>query len=157
MKNKYKIQIIVILLIIMVISVIYVINMYRFESENIKIDEYNFAQLEKVKMILDSLDNENYDFFGIDEFNKNFNQNIEPIKNCYYIWNSSWFFENNKSWEYMFGFMLESKKYIMKYWDKNYAYPKYNLPEYIACDSVSCDDWNLKGFKNIISNPCEEQ
>ena len=57
------------------------------EEEYIKIDEYNFAQLEKVKKILDPLDKDSKKFNTLSEFNKTFNQNIVPKEGCYYLRN----------------------------------------------------------------------
>jgi len=126
------------------------------EQEKIKIDEYNFQQLEKVKEVLDPLDKNLYSFDNIWDFNKLYNLNIEPIKNCYYLTDRNWFFKNNKwGWWYIFWFELESKKYIEKYWDKYYAYPEYDLPEDKIC-TWKCYDNNYKNFTRIISNTCNE-
>lgn len=56
-----------------------------YEAEAIEIDEYNFSQLEKVKQILKDIPMKEYDFGNVEEFNEQFNADITPIKNCYYI------------------------------------------------------------------------
>jgi len=130
------------------------------EKEKIKIDEYNFEQLEKVKEILDPLDKDSYSFDNIWDFNKLYNSNIEPIKNCYYIKDRNW-------WEkYIFWFKLESDKYIKKYWVEDFAYPKYDLPVEEVClwdvgiswEHINeCPDANLTTYQSIISNPCKDE
>lgn len=62
---------------------------YLLEQENIRIDEYNFNELEKVKPILEKLPQENKKIFTVKKFNELYNANIQPIKNCYYISNSN--------------------------------------------------------------------
>lgn len=56
-----------------------------FEQDKLTIDRYNFEQLEKVRLVLDNLDKNSYKFDNLNEFNKKFSQNIEPIKNCYFL------------------------------------------------------------------------
>lgn len=99
------------------------------ESENLKIDEYNFEQLEKAKNILRNLKRTDTKFSSLKEFNNIYNSNIKPIKNCYYI-NK---YNNKDRVLYNFWFKLESDKYIKKYWDENYIYPKYDLPISKVC------------------------
>lgn len=95
------------------------------EQENIKIDEYNFEQLEKVKRILDWLNNNSYTFDNLKEFNEKFNQNIEPIKNCYILSNESNFYlDSTIKWDYIFWFKFYSDTYIKKYNEEFYVYPE---------------------------------
>ncbi len=128
---------------------------YISEEDRIKIDEYNFEQLEKVKSVLDWLDKNSYSFNNLKEFNKKFNQNITPIKNCYFLSDRNIYFEDKK-WGggYVFGFKLYSSKYRKIYWNLYIAYPKYNLPvEYACLWSKYCrDDLNFSWFAQIISN-----
>lgn len=134
------------------------------EQDKIKIDEYNFEQLEKVKAILDPLDKDSYNFNNLKEFNEKFNQNIKPIKNCYYLIDKNSFFRKNKGpWGYIFWFELESNMYIKKYGTKYYAYPNYDLPNDSMCiwwwwqgDWWWCFDRYRSVFESTISNPCQD-
>lgn len=138
----------------------YEMNVSRDEQENRKIDEYNFEQLEKVKSVLDWLDKNSYKFDNIKEFNKNFNQNIKPIKNCYFLTSRNWYFDKSKWWGwYIFWFKLTSDRYKNKYWVEYYAYPKYDLPIFKLCFWLWewwCYDDNKESFIKTISNPCED-
>ncbi len=124
------------------------------EEEKIAIDEYNFNQLEKVKTILDKLDKNSYKFDNIKEFSKKFNQEIKPIKNCYFLSDRNRYFDdNNWGWGYIFWFELESNKYTKIYWDNYYAYPKYDLPKGNICIwGNKCDfDIVIRDFYKTIS------
>ncbi|MCT4616667.1 MAG: hypothetical protein N4A38_00480 [Candidatus Gracilibacteria bacterium] len=161
-KNIKMLLFIIPTLIILGLVFIYGYNYYltnKEEQEKIKIDEYNFEQLEKVKSVLNSLDKNSYSFDNIGDFNKQFNINIEPIKNCYYLSNK------NGGEKYIFGFKLESNKYIDKYGTKSYIYPKYDIvkeeiclgmPDLDGSKGKGCWDGNRDLFERIISNPCED-
>lgn len=167
-----KIVVIILILIISISWVIYVYNKYNTkeivtseEQEKIKIDEYNFEQLEKIKSILDWLDKSSYSFDNLKEFNEKFNQNIEPIKNCYFLSDRNRYFETKSrivekwKWWYMFWFKLESDKYIKKYGEANYVYPKYDLPVFKLCFWLWewwCYDDNKQTFIKTITNPCKD-
>lgn len=127
-----------------------------FEQDKLAIDRYNFAQLEKVKSVLDKQDSNSYKFKDLKEFNKKFNQNIKPIKNCYFLADRNRFFENNL-WDggYVFWFQLESLISKFMYSWNYYTYPKYDLPIVQACVWV-CYDILRARFKYDISHPCEE-
>ena len=171
MKKNIKITIWIILLIILWVVWKYSYNYYnnqkvlaQEEQENIKIDEYNFEQLEKVKNILDWLDKNSYSFENLKEFNEKFNENIEPIKNCYFLSDRNSYFENLKWWwGYIFGFKLYSDKYQKELWEQYlnhlsyYTYPKYDLPSSYICDWWNCD-WDIifGSLIKTISNPCED-
>ncbi len=128
------------------------------QSYAVYIDMYNFKQLEKAKPILESINSNDKEFFSLKEFNKQYNQNITPIKNCYDVNNY------NANGEYMFWFKLESLIYICVYWGKYFAYPKYNLPKGRLCfwlvvwwwDSW-CYDNNRLHFETVVSNPCSDK
>jgi len=124
------------------------------EKEKIFIDEYNFNQLEKVKTILDNKTNSGYILRNYIDFNEKFNQDIKPIKNCYYLKTKNW------KYPYIFWFKLESDKFIKKYWTWYYAYPKYDLPRVPLCfwegDNIPCKDRNHLEFETTISNPCRD-
>lgn len=152
--NKKVIIAISTILILFIASWIY---FYNEEKDNIKIDEYNFEQLDKVIEVLDKSPWDSYTIDDLTDFNKDFNQDIQPIKNCYYI--RSRIYEWTKwTWWYIFWFKLESKQYIEKYWTEYYAYPKYDLPVNYYCGwSKWCkDDWNFDSFEYTISNPCQD-
>ncbi len=106
------------------------------EQENIKIDEYNFEQLEQVKSILNSQSKNIHTFKNINEFNKNYNVDIRPIKNCYILANKDNIYLNleNKS-DYIFLFNLYSKKYRKIYKNLYYVYPesKFKIIEESLC------------------------
>ncbi len=55
------------------------------EQENIKIDEYNFTQLEKFKSALINIQDGDNKVMSLGDFNETFNQDIDPVQNCYYI------------------------------------------------------------------------
>ncbi len=121
------------------------------EQENIKIDEYNFKQLEKAKPILDNIPKDAKKFKTLKKFNELYNAWIEPIKNCYYVSNLNW------KYPYIFWFKLESEKYKNKYWEKYYVYPNYDLPFTPYCWwSKDCqDDINKWFFLSVISYHCD--
>lgn len=114
------------------------------EEEKIKIDEYNFEQLEKAKPFLEKLPKDINKLFTIKEFNEIFYTDIAPVKNCYYISNYNW------SENYIFWFQLESEKYRELYWNEYYAYPKYDIEEMQIC-TWKCYDSNIYVFKETIS------
>ena len=121
-----------------------------FEVKNIGIDMYNFKQLKHVKTILSETPVEEYNFKNLQEFNEQFWNNIEPIKNCYYI------SDENEEENYLFGFKLYSLSYKAINLKSHYAFPKYNLPERRICLWASCYDKNLEGLIVTISNPCRD-
>ena len=159
MTKKLKILLIIPALIILGLVWKYWYDYYNISSEErekIKIDEYNFKQLEKVKSVLDKLDKNSYSVKDLNDFNKQFDIDIKPIKNCYYVTSRNRHFDNKKwgGW-YIFWFELESKTYIKKYWTQYFAYPKYDLPKLQICDSW-CYDKNQEDFEYIISHPCKD-
>ncbi|NVP17844.1 hypothetical protein HUU51_03960 [Candidatus Gracilibacteria bacterium] len=117
------------------------------ESYGIYIDKYNFEQLEKAKPILETIREEDERFFSLNEFNKIYNQNIKPIKNCYYLNN------NNGKYPYIFGFKLESLFYSYIYGTNLYSYPGYDQP---IIKKLPLQDSLYEYFYLIISNPCKE-
>lgn len=141
----------IILFIIFLYSWVFIYS-YIFEQDKIAIDNYNFEQLEKVKLVLDKISTDSKKFYTLKEFNKEYNEEINPIKNCYYVSNSNW---NEK---YIFWFQLESLIYkFIKFWG-NYAYPKYNLPaDYVCTWWNNCNyDFIFSRFIKTISNPCQD-
>jgi len=166
MKKNIKILLLIPALIILGLVSIYAYDFIKYdinvtpeEQEKREIDEYNFTQLKKVRNILNKLDKNSYGFDNIWDFNKLYNGNIKPIKNCYYLSNKNW-------WEkYIFWFKLESNKYIDKYWTESYIYPKYDIIKEEICLWMPDLDWSKwKGcwdgnrdlFERIISNPCAD-
>ncbi|MDD2907315.1 MAG: SdrD B-like domain-containing protein [Candidatus Gracilibacteria bacterium] len=117
------------------------------ESEKEKIDEYNFEQLEIVKSKLDNLPKDSYTLNNYLDFNKKFDEKLKPINNCYYLKTG-----NGKN-PYIFGFKLESDKYITNYGTGFYSYPSYDLPIDNICFGF-CRDRNYEIFTNIISSTC---
>ncbi|MDD2907810.1 MAG: hypothetical protein PHH98_04160 [Candidatus Gracilibacteria bacterium] len=155
MKNKLK-YIGIILLIIFVLS----------QSYAMYIDMYNFRQLEKVKIILKDLKREDKQFFNLNEFNKIYNVDIQPIKNCYYLRN----YKSEDRVPYTFGFELESLIYTFIYGDdyysnlykyvfgqRYYTYPKYDLQYVPVYDSAGVFDGARSNYDYLISHPCEKK
>lgn len=162
--NKYIFKVtiwfLVFIILLEIISIIFKSNINELRNEYI--DNYNFWQLEKVKDVLDKLDKNSYKIDDIKDFNKQFNQDIKPIKNCYFLSDRNWYFKNN-NWGggYIFWFMLYSNKYIKNYWTLYYSYPKYNLPENKICTWFGnmwwkCQDRVRERFESTISNPCRD-
>ncbi len=141
----------------------YEVNVTEEELKKREIDKYNFEQLEKVKNILKWLDKSRY-ISSLKEFNKKFNQDIQPIKNCYYVVSTNYFDEYEWNSKYIFWFELHSDKYKNKYWKEDeywifyYAYPKYDLPYSKICfwSKDSCTDFTYSRFAKKISNPCND-
>lgn len=159
LKTKTKNIVIIILIIITILMELLYLN-YKYskkeiitveEHENLRIDEYNFEQLEKVKVVLKNIKRTDKKFSSLKNFNNLYNTNIKSIKNCYYIKN----YENEDRVLYSFWFKLESDKYIEKFWTKNYMYPKYDLPKDKIC-VWECVEINRVRFIKTITNPCEE-
>ena len=70
----------------------YMFYSFQREKQNILIDAYNFEQLEKVKLLAETttIFDKKFANTNILKFNKMFKQNIQPKKNCYYIWWANW-------------------------------------------------------------------
>jgi hypothetical protein len=84
---QMKTKNIIILLTLIVLLVVTIFGYFHMKNEqkNIKIDEYNFTQLEKFKSALISIQDEDNKVMSLRNFNETFNENIEPAQNCYYI------------------------------------------------------------------------
>jgi len=142
---------------------IYNINPSQEELENQKIDEYNFEQLEKVKVILKDLNRNDKKFSSLSEFNKIYKVDIKPIKNCYILSNiNNYFIDSNLENSYMFMFSIYSEKYKNTYKKDYYIYP-YNYYKNIE-ESLCWNNWWYCGsdivYWNLIktiSNPCKEE
>jgi len=135
------------------------------ELENRKIDEYNFWELEKVKSVLSKMNQDNFKFRSLTDFNEKYNQDIKPIKNCYYLVSTNYFDKYKWNSKYIFWFKLYSDKFKKKYWEKDrdwiiyYSYPKYDLPYDAVCFGLwewGCSDFIYGIFLNTISNPCQD-
>ncbi|MDD2907319.1 MAG: hypothetical protein PHH98_01630 [Candidatus Gracilibacteria bacterium] len=145
-------------IIIPIISFYLVIGIYSFifEQDKIKIDRYNFGQLEKAKSILKNISEDKIEFYSFNNFNEKYNSDITPIKNCYA------FSDSNGDKPYIFGFQLESLIYKFINFGKNYAYPSYNRPNNTIClgkylnGSVGGCTNSRDAFIETISNPCRD-
>lgn len=168
-KNTRIILIIIIWMIMLLLWGKFIYSAYFIspeEKQAIAVDTYNFEQLKKVKNVLKGIPEEEVNFINLKRFNSKFNQNIEPIKNCYYLTSMNNFDDYTGESTYIFGFQLESNKYKKKYGEEYYAYPKYDLPirescfpwGFIGVDtwSWSCMDMNKSSFNWTISNPCKD-
>ena len=144
------------LTLIIIISLLIVIwyTLYRYqqqqEEENIKIDEYNFEQLETIKSILWNI---NYNIIQLNTLRELNNYttkvypDIIPMKNCYYITTN--LINNttkNNNIKYIIWFNLESNKYKTKYKKDYYTYP----------ENYKFTDLGYKEFLKTISNPCRD-
>ncbi len=157
--SKYIINILKLIMFILIIYVSVIIYSLIFEQDKLAIDNYNFEQLEKVKMTLKDVQREQYNFVDLKEFNNKYWLQIKPIKNCFYIVSTNYFDNyNQKQWIwYIFWFKLESLMYKIIYFWASYAYPKYDLPYMNFCDwRPRCFDWNLMHFKSTISHICDK-
>jgi hypothetical protein len=84
--NKNIFKVITWLLLVVILTITWILwYSLIFEKESIKIDEYNFNQLESVDKIIMNDQKYDYVFKNLWDFNKIYNSNIKPIKNCYYI------------------------------------------------------------------------
>jgi len=84
------ISFLVTLLIIIIITYILVaIYSFTYEKDKIAIDRYNFEQRDKVKIIIDNDKYYNIMFGSVKTFNRVYNSDIKPIKNCYYLSHSN--------------------------------------------------------------------
>ncbi|MDD2907807.1 MAG: hypothetical protein PHH98_04145 [Candidatus Gracilibacteria bacterium] len=170
MKKNIKIVIIKLILLILIILILgkYSYNYYinnehvtKEELENIKIDEYNFEQLEKVKSVLNGLNKNSYSFENLKEFNEKFNQNIKPIKNCYLLSNGNNVFLDKSNDNYIFMFKLYSMDYGKRYKNMYYIYPEYKFQEIenSLCSShggICGTDVAFGDYLETISTPCED-
>jgi hypothetical protein len=137
------------------------------EINNISIDRYNFKEFEKAKIVLNNNPEEiktpfttkeidlfyskvSNMYYTIENFNKVYNTNIKPIKNCYAI--------SRYNWEesYLFWFKLESFLYKLRYWNWYFVYPKYDKPYPTWLQITWQPDTERKIFYFIISNPCSK-
>ncbi len=147
-KKKIVVGVLTLVLVLVWILVMWWMIDIFVEWDKVKIDVYNFQQLEKAKPILKSLPKDAEKFYNLREFNEQYKANIKSIKNCYYISN-----RNGKE-SFIFWFQLESDIYKLLYWNI-YVYPKYDLPIDEICTS-KCEDINRPYFERIISNPCKD-
>ena len=113
----------------------------------IGIDIYNFRQLEKARIVLDELPEDEKKFYILKQFNERYDQNISPVINCYYINN------DNGKYTYIFGFKIYSIAYKMFYWTSSYAFPWYDQGYWNFCDG-ECYDRNEWQFNFTISHSC---
>lgn len=141
---------------ILILGIIILWSIYIIDKENIKVDEYNFNQLNFVNNIIINDEIYNKRFRNIGDFNKIYKSNIMPIKNCYFINDFNW---NEK---YIFWFKLESLLYRIKYKNSFIVYPKYDLPKsknsfWLWRGKIDDNtDYNYLDFIDHISNPCDE-
>jgi len=84
-KHKKDIIILLTLIVLLVVTIFGYFHMKN-EQENIKIDEYNFTQLEKFKSALINIQDEDNKVMSLGDFNEIFNEDIDPVQNCYYIY-----------------------------------------------------------------------
>ncbi|MDD4151572.1 MAG: hypothetical protein PHR68_03080 [Candidatus Gracilibacteria bacterium] len=155
MKNKLLIITIILLL---SLGTIYKINYDNQEKENLKIDEYNFTQLEKVKKIFENSYFNAKQFYTLKEFNKIYKTDIKPIKNCYILSNTENFFGQSG---YTFMTKIYSNKFKNKYNHEYYIYPEntYNSIEKSLCGphgGTCTADLVFSEYIKIITNPCRD-
>jgi hypothetical protein len=85
--NKQKIIKLLKYITIFLITLYTLLAIYSFtlEQDKIAIDRYNFEQLEKVESILKNISEKDMHFYNYKQFNDEYNTDIKPIKNCYYL------------------------------------------------------------------------
>lgn len=178
MSKKVIKSIIIILISIILFYTSLFLYSYFFESEKLEIDNYNFNQLEQVKKKFSDLKIESFvsseksswwsmwyyttwwynqfNFYNIWDFNRQYNLNIKPIKNCYYFEISNAIYSKNWKYPYIFWFQLESTFYkILNFW-KYYSYPWYDLnsnrepPSWAITFPIN--SWNHKEY--VDTNIC---
>lgn len=123
---------------------------------------YNFKQVKKIKSIVSTINIEEYNFMNLNSFNNSLNQNIKPIRNCYYVNNNlkptrnRYYVNNNiKNDSFVFWFKIYSFLYKILYSSSYYTYPKNNEPKKLDCSSL-CYDIIDPVFIETISNPCQD-
>lgn len=134
--------------IIIFYSSVYIYSLI-YEQDKLAIDRYNFNQLKQIKPILKTLNMWSIWFRYIWDFNKVYNANLKPIKNCYYISDENW------DHPYILGFQLESLFYKFLHFWKNYAYPTYDIPKRILCTwkkAISKNWCDFKFWENFCYN-----
>ena len=121
-----------------------------YEKDKIAIDDYNFEQLNKAKPTLDWLKKNSQAFATLNEFNQQYNLDIKPMQNCYYVSNY------NGRKPYIFWFQLQSVKYKLLFFTHGaYSYPSYDLPYEEFCVSwYWCYDHFADDFNYTITHPC---
>ncbi len=117
---------IIITLIVLLILTISWYKYYQYDKENLKIDYYNFQQLEKAKKVVKNLDwqQKYYRARSVSDFNYQFDTDIDPLdkRYCYYVYYS--FDKKNNKPVFEFWFKLHSLLYKLLYMSDRYAYPK---------------------------------
>jgi hypothetical protein len=101
---------------------------------------------------LDNKPKDIYPLYWLNEFNKKYNIDIKPIKNCYYV-------SNGNKWDnFIFWFQLESEKYRKLYRKNYYVYPKYDLKIEPLCIMWwwCIENISYVRFLETISNPCKD-
>ena len=97
---------------------------------------------------MSSIKKDDVHFSNIEDFNKLFNTEIIPNKNCYFL-NSK-----NGKFPYIFAFQLESNKYKKQYGADVFVFPGYDLWRAEVC-TWTCYDIIKSHFENIMSYPCD--
>ena len=158
-----KIKNIIILLTLIVLLVVTIFGYFHMknEQENIKIDEYNFTQLEKFESALINIQDEDNKVMSLEDFNETFNEDIDPVQNCYYISTTDiYWWEEDIEKEYIFSTLLHSNKYKKIYGKDYFIYPESvsNKIEESLCGPwgwVCSSDMIFEWMIDVISNPCE--
>ncbi len=125
-KKKIKIILVVVLLVLIILVVAWY-KYYQYDKENLKIDYYNFQQLEKVKKVIENIpeNKKTYRVRNLKQLNSKFKADIEPLdkRYCYYVY-YQFDKENNKP-VFGFWFKLHSLLYKLRYWWEYYKYPNW--------------------------------
>lgn len=130
------------------------------EIINIVTDIYNFNQVKKIKSIVNTINLDEYNFTSLNTFNDSLDQNIKPIRNCYYVNNNfkptrnSYYVNKDTSKDsFVFWFKIYSFIYKIIYSSEYSVYPEGNEPKKLDCSSL-CYDIIDPIFIQTISNPC---
>ena len=73
----------------MIIVLLLLVPLILMDTSNIQIDNYNFQQLEKARIILENIPLDAQKFFTLKDFNEQYKADIKTIKNCYYVSNDN--------------------------------------------------------------------
>ena len=144
MKKIYKI------LIFLFLSLVF------FETMLVLVDVYNQNRAWKMIKILWNIKPELYKFSSLNDFNKQYHENIVPLLGCFYLVDThlfDWYYPENRKW-YVLWVKYHSFTFKFFYTNNYFVYPKYDLPYQNFCDGT-CRDLNKEYFLKVINNFCE--
>lgn len=177
---------IITLIVLLILSITWY-TYYQYDKENLKIDYYNFQQLEKAKEVVERFEKSwerfplpvhtLYDFnYGYTwDFKSWFEANIHPLNNtyCYDV-----YYDRNPTWPwyvFTFWFKLHSKLFKLFNWWEYYKYPNWvhkskpskqckkemeissKLWWYTWIPSCAWLNADYYDYMEAVNNPCKKQ